>query len=166
MSPQETQYLKDLTSNNVETVADAIVDLGKNCGRVHAPKVAPFLTHPSAELRGAAIRSLTFYWAFPEYRERAEKMMNEDPDLEVRVVAMMGWAGLAPKQDRATTLHRLREILRDRSVDPYIRANAFDFLLSVAEVPPDVRLRQEIPIDESLDAYIDWAWVDRLCENR
>ena len=162
MSHEEISYLKDLGSSDPETVADAIIDLGKQCGSAHAPTVVPFLTHPSAEVRAAAIRSLAFYWGLLAYREQAAKMMNEDPDVEVRVVAMMGWSELAPKQDRATLL-RLREILGDRSLPPYLRANAFDSLLSLAEVPFDVHRLHNVPVDATLDAHIDWAWVDRLC---
>jgi len=162
MSPEEINYLNDLRSSHPETVADAIIDLGKQCGSSHAPSVVPFLTHPSAEVRAAAIRSLAFYWGLPAYREQAARMMNEDPDVEVRVVAMMGWSGLAPKQDRATLL-RLREFLADRSLPPYLRANAFDSILSLAEVPFDVHRRHNVPVDATLDTHIDWVWIDKLC---
>ena len=138
-----------------------IITIGKEGLEELRPDVEPYLTHADGEIRSAALRCLVFYWALPDCRDLALRMLEADPDPHVRAVALMGIGGYYVGTRNAPVLDLLARLLYDRSQPYLVRAAAYVPLLKVGAVA-----RQDLPSfapsGDKLDSAVDWRLVERI----
>lgn len=152
---------EQLGSDDVDTVFDAIIDIGKKGVYSLEPEVQRCLESPEAAIRSAAIKVLAFYWKQDVYRLRADVMSRTDPDEEVRGTALMAWSGYYAGTRDAGVMRRLHDLLCDPDENEYVRAQAYPALLAVAGLPPAEWPRQT-SIYGDIQGGVDWALVERL----
>lgn len=147
-----------LASSNPEDVHDAIIDIGKQRHRELVGRVVPYLSSPTGFLRAAAVKTLVFYLHLPAHKADAIRMLDLDPDEDVREAAAMGLAYFA-MEDREL-LQRLVQVATSSSEQDIVRAAAFLSALDAAGLQPG-----EFPKARALpdfDAKADWALLARV----
>ena len=143
-----------------DEIHDALIDIGKAGLESLADDIAPFLTHPTCFVRGAAIRVLAFYWQKPAYRETAERMWRTDPEQEVRGIALMGWAQYAAGSKDPDVQRTLIEIVRNTEACQELRAQAWMSLFAVLGIPPE-RRPAHVPYGH-VDEDVDWELLEQM----
>lgn len=147
-----------LASSDPEDVHDAIIDIGKQRHPELAGRVVPYLMSSTGFLRAAAIKTLAFYLHLPAHKADAIRLLDLDPDEDVREAAAMGLAYYA-MEDRAL-LQQLVRVATSRGEQDIVRAAAFLSALDAAGLEPG-----EFPKARALpdfDARADWALLARV----
>lgn len=146
----------DLRSTDVEVVYDAIIDAGKQGRRELRDAVESYLGHADAGLREAALKTLGFYWALPEYEEVAVRAIRDDEDLGVRSAAAMALSGYAGREALAVLL----EVALDQREDESVRDMAYASALVRAGISKqDYPMRSMFP---GFEQRADWKLLARL----
>jgi hypothetical protein len=151
-----------LRSSDEAEIYSALIAIGKQDLRAHEREVAGFLDHSSARLRSAAIRVLGFYWALPDYRDRAAQLARSEADTDARSVAIMSWCAYYAGTKDPGILRELYAWFSDKSLSRDIREAAYSGMMVVAGIPAAERARAlpRGPFDDS----IDWDLVRRMLE--
>ena len=141
-----------------EEVFGALVDIGKYGHRELVDRVVPYLSSSTDFLREAAIRTLVFYFALPEYKAEAIRLLADDPDEGVRQVAAMGLGRFAAGD--SALLRRLLAVALDESEDDVVRDAAFTSTF-LAIRPDGFRDLPRGDWPPGFDEKADWPLLER-----
>ena len=161
MTDRETELRKQLQSDDVDEVHDALIDIGKEGLYSLTDDVARLLDDGRGAVRAAAIRVLALYWQLPASKATAERMSRTDSDVEVRVVALMAWSAYYDGTRDRSVLRLLDQLLRDPAAPEELRAQAYLSILAVSDLP-----KSEWPstaaVFGEIEGTVDWNLIDRL----
>lgn len=147
-----------------------LIDCGKKYPWIQSDKdllkkvILKFCSHTDAQIRGASIRVLCFYWMMEEYRDKAWEMYsNEKEDEGTRSDALMSWSNTYSKTNKQEIIKILYKLLKDKSLPMIIRASCYSNILLVSKT--DVKDWPNTDIDwDNFDADIDWGLVNKILE--
>ncbi len=161
MTADETAALAAL--RDAKTSGDrysAIIAIGKASLTNLAPVIAEYLHDEDPELRSAAIRTLGFYWQISAYREVAEQMMREEPDVATRAVAVLAWAAYDRAARAPSTLRHLYQLVIDDTQPTMVRSVAYSQFFTVYLPNAVGRPKPASSLDHPVEDGIDWKRLD------
>ena len=108
-----------------------------NAGFVEAqPTVELFLSSADPQLRYIALNVLVLHWNMPTYQHECLRMLDSDPDEDVRRLAARCVGTLFSDTRSADALSALLKVIVNDGIDADIRAAAYTSLLEVLGAPP------------------------------
>lgn len=135
----------------------AIIRVGKQRRREYEARVVLYLGHDDAELRKAAIQTLTMFWRLPEYEAKAREMARSEPDDLARGMAVLGWASYHDCAKDPELIRTMLGILLDPNEKPAARSSAHDAVLTIAGIAPS--RFPLVPAYPDIEGKTDWALV-------
>ncbi len=155
-----SQLTAPLRSANASDVYSALIRIGKEGHRELEAEVVPFLESGNAELRGAAIRVLGFYWTLPAYRERAAEMVRSERDPDARSVSIMALSSYYADSKDPEVLKTLYALTVDTTQEFRVRSAAYSGMMAVAGIP-GIERAKAMPLG-SMDESINWELIERM----
>lgn len=120
--------------------------------------IANLLEHDDPDVRAEAVRILIRRWKDIHARPTACKLLEGDPDEEVREAAAYAIAATSNAESRETDTLALLSRVKDPAESPRVRAAAYDGLLIIYRRPNFPTKRRAF----NPDTDIDWEWVNTL----
>lgn len=125
-----------------------------------APTAISYLSHPSANLRRAALLSLYYHFSSDfKFQNTCMRMIANDPDLDVRLEAQSILSTVFGRTDDVEVGRFLASIVRDASQATALRKDAYMALFIVRPMPVG-RILQIAPPSFPFPEDVDWAFVD------
>ena len=137
------------------------------------PDVVTLLNHPNAQIRCIAIRVLTFHWDVRRHRDELIRLLQHDPEYEVRSFAARGLGFVFRESKDAVVSRALINIIRDNDEDPYLREAAYKGLRGVwtpvdvklADIQAEIQWQKErdkdLDVSRSREEFRDKLWMWR-----
>jgi hypothetical protein len=119
-----------------------------------------YLRDDDANLRLAAILALQYEWKpNKEFEQHCERLLRDDPDIEVRSVALISLAGCYAHTDDKRVGQLSARLVYDDAMPRALRRAAYSALFCIRGVPEDGigPLRRA---DFRFPDDVDWAFVD------
>lgn len=118
-----------------------------------------FLTHAEPQVRCAAILALKHHWQPDDKFPRlCERLLLEDPDLEVRGLALSGLAGCHALTDHKRVGELVAQLVLSDSEPDTLRAAAYRSLLMIRGMPVGMYVQAVSP-DFRFPADVNWDLV-------
>ncbi len=125
-----------------DQVADFIHDAGEADFRIAESEVARFLSHTNRHFRYNAVSTLGHHWKERAYASMFARMMNEDPDEYVRIVAAGALGALFEGTGNRRFARLLARKVMDAQEDRFVREAAYESLLEILLEPSERRGRR------------------------
>lgn len=167
----EEGYFIDLDMHGA--VGSALIGIGKEKINELRVEVYPYLNDPLPDFREDAVMTLGWHsrLMLPEFRDIAREIWLNDPNEDVRVVALIAWIGyyyFEPKDPKV--LLELYEILTSGNFPIRARKHALIGLLDFSNINPDrteqrdIALEMDLETHEEFNAIVDWNKVNRIMQ--
>jgi len=163
------QIEEALTSDDVDDLYDAIIDIGKSGLREFESDVRSFLDHEEVDLKRAAIMALGTYWKLPDFKDTAISILNLDEDDDVRVAALINWTGYYDSTSDHTVIHELGKYIKNDSEDLFIRIEALRALYKVTGYnynEDEFRKIEGIQSYSDFNKLVPWTIVEEIISNK
>jgi HEAT repeat protein len=139
---------------------------GPNASRIMECRASAeaYLRNDDANLRLAAILALQYEWTpNKEFEQHCERLLTDDPDIEVRSVALISLAGCYAHTDDKRVGQLSAQLVYDDATPRALRRAAYSALFCIRGVPEDGigPLRRA---DFRFPDDVDWAFVDSFLD--
>lgn len=116
-------------------------------------RVASFLSSNNPELRKIALMVLIQHWGLKKYLDQCQYLIDNDPNSDVRHIAVSCLGDLLRESKNKLILIKLREIVQNSNEHWMVRQSALDGIMRALGRP--LEERPNISVDYDLD-LINW----------
>lgn len=161
-----------------DEIWDALIDVGKEELYELKDEVFPYLNDPFSEFRAEAVKTLGWNsrLKIPEFKDVAHKIWKDDPDEDVKEVALAAWIDYNYNTHDPKILEEMYDILTSQKYPIGIRVYGLHGIFMISGSYTNTREGYEVigmiseveeydNSHERLDNLVDWDKVNQIMKD-